>query len=162
MITVRLAQASDLPELAILFRQTVLANAPQRYTSDQTKTWASLALNEAHFNPLILGATTYLAVEDTRILGFAGIRENGYIASTYVRHDCTRQGIGSLLMNVLLDHASREGMQRLYAEASEFSLGLFTKFGFRLYDTEVVDRNGIQFKRYLVERAIGDRVIALK
>ena len=42
-------------------------------------------------------------------------------------------------------------IQRLYAEASEFSLGLFKKFGFRLYDTELVNREGVQFTRYLVE-----------
>ena len=42
-------------------------------------------------------------------------------------------------------------MARLYAEASEFSLGLFKKFGFHVYDTEVVDRQGVQFYRHLVE-----------
>jgi putative acetyltransferase len=101
---------------------------------------------------LILGVTTYVAEADTGILGFAGIGDNGYVASTYVRHDCLHQGIGSLLMQAVLTHAQEKQIQRLYAKASEFSLGLFQKFGFSQYDTEVVDRNGVQLTRYLVER----------
>ena len=42
-------------------------------------------------------------------------------------------------------------MTRLYAEASEFSLGLFKKFSFRLYGTEIVNRQGVEFERYLME-----------
>jgi putative acetyltransferase len=103
-----------------------------------------------------LGVTTYVAVDDTSIVGFAGIGEGGYVASVYVRHDCLHRGIGSTLMQTVLDHAQREGLQRLYSEASEFSLGLFIEFGFRQYGTEVVDRNGVQFTRYLMERVLVD------
>ena len=152
MPTIRLAQESDLPELADLFHQTVLTNAPQHYTLEQTKTWASFATDAAHFRQLVLGVTTYVAVNDADILGFAGIGEDGHVASAYVRHDCLHQGIGSSLMETVLAYAERQNIQRLYAEASEFSLGLFKKFGFNVYDTEVVDRQGVQFKRYLVER----------
>ncbi|WP_265584584.1 MULTISPECIES: hypothetical protein [unclassified Coleofasciculus] len=42
----------------------------------------------------------------------------------------------------------------LYAEASEFSLGLFKKVSFHIYDTEMVERQGVQFKRYLVEQSL--------
>ncbi|MEO0986361.1 MAG: GNAT family N-acetyltransferase [Cyanobacteria bacterium J06639_14] len=152
MTVIRTAQASDLPELASLFRQTVLIHAPQHYTSAQTEAWAAATTDSDRFRHLILGVTTYIVADDTSILGFAGIGEDGYVASVYVRHDCIRQGIGSRLMKTVLDHAKRDNLERLYAEASEFSLGLFTKFGFTLYGTEVVERRGVQFKRYLVER----------
>ena len=148
---IRLAQESDLPALAELFRQTVLVNAPDYYTPAQTQTWAASPLDAAHFHQFILGVTTFVAIGGVGILGFAGISEVGHVASTYVRHDCLHQGIGSALMQSILNHARSNGIQRLYAEASEFSLGLFKKFGFHLYDTEVVDRQGVTFKRYRVE-----------
>ena len=132
----------------------MLANGPQHYTPAQTEAWAAIDASSLRFHQLILGVTTYVAEADTGILGFAGIGDNGYVASTYVRHDCLHQGIGSLLMQAVLTHAQEKQIQRLYAEASEFSLGLFTKFGFSQYDTEVVDRNGVQFTRYLVERVL--------
>jgi putative acetyltransferase len=61
-----------------------------------------------------------------------------------------------VIMQTVLEHAQNQSMGRLYAEASKFSLGLFKKFGFCLYDTEVVDRSGVQFKRYLVEKTFCD------
>jgi putative acetyltransferase len=151
MTTIRLAQASDLPELTALYRQTVLANAPEHYTPAQTQIWASFAAESEPFRQFILGVTTYVLVNNSGIVGFAGIGEDGHVASTYVRHDRIHQGLGSTLMQVLLNHARQKGIGRLYSEASEFSLGLFKKFGFRCYATEVVDRQGVQFQRYLVE-----------
>jgi putative acetyltransferase len=151
-MTIRLAQESDLPELAGLFRQSVLSTAPQRYTPAQTQAWAALATDADRFRRLIVDPTTYVATDHTGILGFAGIAPDGYVVSVYVRDDRIHQGIGSILMQVILDHADRHTILRLYAEASEFSLGLFKKFGFHLYDTEVVERRGVKFTRYLVER----------
>lgn len=153
-MNIRTAIEMDLPALATLFRETVLANGPQHYSPAQVEAWAAVDAASPRFHQFILGVTTYVAEGDTAILGFAGIGDNGYVASTYVRHDCLRQGVGSLLMQAVLAHAQEKQIQRLYAEASEFSLGLFQKFGFSQYDTEVVDRNGVQFTRYLVERVL--------
>lgn len=154
MMHIRYANESDLIELAALYRQTVLTHAPNRYNPDQTKIWASFASDIEHFTQFILGVTTFVVTDQTAILGFAGIGEDGHVTSVYVRHDCIRQGIGSCLMQTILTYAESRSIPRLYAEASEFSLGLFIKFGFHLYDTEIVDRNGVQFKRYLVERLL--------
>ncbi len=151
MITIRQASEPDVPELADLYRQTILVHAPQFYTPEQVKTWAAFGFNTLHFRRLILGVTTFIALDETGILGFSGIGEDGHVASAYVRHDCIRQGIGSLLMQEVLSYAKHKTMPRLYAEASSFSLGLFTKFGFHVYATETIDRSGVQFERYLVE-----------
>lgn len=151
-MNIRIGQESDIPELAKLYQQTVLAIAPQCYSQSQTQMWASFPADMASFRQFILQATTFIAADETGILGFAGIAEEGHVTSAYVRCDRIRQGIGSTLMQTLLDYAKNHNIERLYAEASEFSLGLFKKFGFHIYDTEIVDRQGVQFKRYLVER----------
>ncbi|MGB3496327.1 MAG: GNAT family N-acetyltransferase [Elainellaceae cyanobacterium] len=151
-MNIRLAEESDLPELSTLYRQTVLVNAPQYYLPAQTEVWASFASDLNHFRSFIFGVDTYVAVDETSLLGFAGISHEGHVSSTYVRHDCIHQGIGSALMQTVLEHARTHQIPRLYAEASEFSLGLFKKFGFQVYDTERVDRQGVKFDRYLMER----------
>ena len=153
-MNLRTATEADLPILAALFRATVLVNAPQHYTPAQTEAWAAIDAHSPRFHQFILGVTTYVAEDDTGILGFAGIGDDGYVASVYVRHNCLHRGIGSILMQAVLAHAQENQVHRLYAEASEFSLRLFQKFGFSQYDTEVVDRNGVQFTRYLVERVL--------
>ena len=151
-MNIRISQESDIPELAKLYQQTVLAIAPQCYSQAQTQMWASFPSDMASFRQFILQATTFIATDETGMLGFAGIAEEGHVTSAYVRCDRIHQGIGSTLMQTLLDYAKTHKIQRLYAEASEFSLGLFKKFDFYIYDTEIVDRQGVQFKRYLVER----------
>lgn len=148
----RLAQASDLPELATLFRQTVRTHGPHYYSPAQTQAWAVFADAINPFEQFILAVTTFVAVDDRgSIAGFAGIADDGHVASAYVRHDCIHQGIGSILMQTLLDYAEEHHIPHLYAEASSFSLGLFKKFGFRLYGTETVERQGVMFERFLVE-----------
>ena len=153
-MTIRMAQESDIPELAQLYQETVLAIAPHYYSDEQTHSWASFATDNVRFREFILSGTTFLATDETGILGFAGIADDGHITSVYVRRDRIHQGIGSTLMQTLLDYAKNHRIERLYAEASEFSLGLFKKYGFHHYDTEIVERQGVEFKRYLVERGV--------
>ncbi|WOD38146.1 GNAT family N-acetyltransferase [Nodosilinea sp. E11] len=155
-MNLRTAIEPDLPNLAALYRKTVLANAPQHYSPDQVTAWAAVEAESLRFHQFILAVTTYVAEDETGVVGFAGIGDDGHVASAYVRHDCLHQGIGSLLMQAVLTHAQEKQIPRLYAEASEFSLGLFTKFGFSQYDTEVVEHNGVQFSRYLMERVLAE------
>ena len=150
--TIRTAEATDLPHLAQLFYETVTQNAPQYYTAAQTQAWANLALDPAQFAQLFSAATAFLVEDRGKLLGFAGLAPDGHVTAVYVRGDRLGQGLGSRLMAVLLEQAQAQNLPRLYAEASEFSLGLFLKFGFDLYDTEVVERGGVQFHRYLVEK----------
>ncbi|BDM83316.1 GNAT family N-acetyltransferase [Acaryochloris marina] len=148
---IRHANDSDVLALAHLYRQTVLTWGPQHYTPQQTAAWASFGSETDPFRAFILKATTFVATNHTGILGFAGIANDGHVTSAYVRQDCIHQGIGSELMRNLIEYAQKHHIQRLYAEASEFSLGLFKKFGFQLYETEMVERQGVQFQRFLVE-----------
>lgn len=106
----------------------------------------------APFRQFILGAATYLAEDDRGVVGFAGLETNGHVASVYVRQDCIRQGVGSYLLSYLLSQAQGMTLDRLYAEASHLSLGLFLKHGFCHYATETVERDGVTFDRYLVEK----------
>lgn len=149
-----LAEAADMPQLAQLYYETVVHNAPRYYTEAQTQAWASFALDQTAFAQFLEGVTTFVMAADADLLGFAGVAADGHVTAVYVRGDRLGQGIGSQLLQTLLEYADSQGMQRLYAEASEFSLGLFLKFGFQQFDLEVVERNGVQFQRYLVEKTL--------
>jgi putative acetyltransferase len=152
-MNIRIAKELDIPALAELYQTTVLAIAPQHYSQAQTQIWASFSADTAGFQQFILKPTTFIAIDKTGIVGFVGIADDGHVTSAYVRSDRIRQGIGSTLIQQILEYAHSHKIQRLYAEASEFSLGLFEKFGFHIYDTEIVDYQGVQFRRYLVERS---------
>lgn len=151
---IRLAVKADVPTLAQLFYDTVMAHGPEHYTAAQTAAWAASTLDAIAFEHFILGVQTYVAEVPTGIVGFGGLSSEGHIASLYVRQDCLGQGVGSAILQHLMVQAQRDRLPRLYAEASEFSLGLFQKYGFHQYDTEVVERYGIAFTRYLIEKSL--------
>jgi len=153
--SIRLAKTADVPQLAQLYYETVIRNGAQHYTEAQTQAWANFARDQTAFAQFVAAATTFLIEEDNALLGFAGIAADGHVTAVYVRGDRSGQGIGSQLMETLLNYAETQDLQRLYAEASEFSLGLFLKFGFQQFDVEVVEREGMEFQSYLVEKIRG-------
>lgn len=135
--------------MAALYRDAVRALGPLAYTPAQVEAWVATA-DEPRFEAFILGPETLLAEDETGLIGFAGWRPDGHVASLYVRPDQTRQGLGSQLLAAVIERAQAAGVVRLFSEASVFSLAVFERAGFRLTGTEVVERRGASFTRYLV------------
>lgn len=149
---IRIALESDILSLAKLYRDSVEAIALQQYSQAQMQMWASFSLETESFKKFILEPTTFIAEENRIILGFSGINKQGHIASIYVHPHYHRQGIGSKLLAKVIEYAQINKMNYLHSEASEFSKPLFEKFGFEMYGQEQVDRNGVLFSRYLMQR----------
>ncbi|WP_239112270.1 GNAT family N-acetyltransferase [Halomicronema sp. CCY15110] len=152
MIIIRPAVPADVPTLATLFHETVMAHGPQHYTEAQTLAWAAATLETEAFQQFILGVQTYVAEMAGDTVGFGGLGQDGHIASLYVHQAYVGQGIGTAILTYLIEQAKGDRLTRLHAEASEFSVGLFQKLGFQQSGTEVVDRLGVTFTRYLVQR----------
>ncbi|MEC4894476.1 MAG: GNAT family N-acetyltransferase [Oscillatoria sp. PMC 1051.18] len=149
---IRVATNSDILELGKLYTDSVLHLAPQYYSDQQVQMWASFPSQRESFAKFILEPTTFIIQEAETILGFSGIANDGHIASVYVHYNYLRKKIGSRLLATVLEYAQSNKIKRLYAEASEFSKPLFAKFGFEIYATEQVERNGVLFERYLVQK----------
>ncbi len=148
---IRIATPDDVVPLAEMFANSVRPAGPAAYSPAQVGRWAAAADDLVRFRDFILHPTTYLAIDETGLIGFGGIEEHGHVASLDVRGNRQRSGIGTRLMEEILDHAVRTNTARLYVEASEFRLPLFLKMGFQMIGTETVDRDGSTFVRHLVE-----------
>lgn len=148
---IRAATVLDIPALATVYRDSVKAIAPQRYSPEQVEAWAYFPSDTEAFNDFIFHPTTFVAELDGMIVGFSGVEENGHIASLYVHSNYNRQGIGSRLLETVIEYAQLHQISRLYTEASEFSRALFEKFGFQVSQTENIIREGVWFHRYLLE-----------
>ena len=149
---IRLATKDDLPALRKVYRASVTAIGPSAYTDEQTDAWAQTADSQELANLLVTGRT-YVAERDNRIAGFCTLEKDGRIALLYVLGEFARQGIGSALLAWALEHTALAAGTRLYAEASEFSLPLFQKFGFTLVETECSLWNGAEFLRYHMRKS---------
>lgn len=149
---IRMANDTDILVLAELFNNCIKQIAPEKYSPEQVSAWAASAANQESFNKFIFEPTTFIAETNNLILGFGGVTTAGYLASLYVRGDRNRQGIGSRLLTHIIEYAGSNNCDRLYTEASEFSKPLFKKFGFEIYEEEKVERNGVVFHRYLMQK----------
>jgi putative acetyltransferase len=150
----RTATEQDVPALAELYAGSVLALGPELYGKEQVASWAAFASDSDAFRRFVLEPTTFVAEDETGILGFCGIFDDGHIASLYVRPDRARQRLGTRLLEAALDYAARHGIEFVNAHASRLSHPLFLKFGFSTVRTEVAQRDGASFERYLVERRV--------
>ncbi|MEB3225257.1 MAG: GNAT family N-acetyltransferase [Synechococcus sp.] len=152
--SIRQAQTTDIPQLAQLYYETVRRHAPTYYTEAQTQAWASFAQDAKEFRQLFDGVITFVLEADQEILGFGSLAADGHVKAIYVRSDRLGEGLGSQLLQTIIHQGAIAKIHRLYAEASEFSLGLFLKFGFQQFATESIERNGVVFQRHLVEKVI--------
>jgi putative acetyltransferase len=150
----RTATEQDVPALAELYAGSVLALGPQLYDDDQVASWAAFASHTDAFRRFVLEPTTFVAEDETGILGFCGIFDDGHIASLYVRPDRGRRGIATQLLEAALDYAVHQRIEFVNAHASRLSHPLFLKLGFKTVRTEVARRDSVSFERYLVERRV--------
>lgn len=147
VLHLREAGPGDLPALADLYEASVRGLGPERYRRDQVEAWAAFA-REPGFRPFVLEASTLVAEREGRVVGFGGLTPRGRVASLYVHPDHAGRGVGTALLDALLDLARRQAMPRLHAEASELSRPVLERAGFRLEAEERVERRGARFVRY--------------
>ena len=153
-LNIRLARDLDVLPLARLYADAVRAAGPAAYAPSQVAVWTAFAEQADAFREFILRPRTFVAEDASGPLGFCGLEPDGHIASVYVRGDRLREGIGTRLLQAAIAHAEQSGIERLFAEASEFSRPLFLKVGFQAVGAETVNRDGVTFIRHQVERRL--------
>jgi putative acetyltransferase len=149
----RLATPADVAALAALYRDTALTLGPQVYSAEQVQAWARSTDDLDKFARYILDAQTWVADDASGAAGFCGIAAHdgvGEVHSLYVRADCTRQGLGTRL----LEHAMRAaGTACFEAWATPFSKPVFERAGFVLQRVVSEPYQGVMFERYRMASA---------
>ena len=111
--TFHTATVNDIPEIARLFRETVLAVNRRDYTQEEVEDWASCSHAE-HLEELISNLYFIVALDvDKRIVGIASLRNDGYLHSMFVHKDFQRRNIATLLLNEIERYARIHGIYSL-------------------------------------------------
>jgi GNAT superfamily N-acetyltransferase len=97
----------------------------------------------------------FVAEESGELIGFAELDENGYMDCFYCAQNWQRKGVGSTLLRAIEIEASKQGIPRLYAEASITGKGFFEKKGFAVEGERIVSLRGEQFATYTVSKRVG-------
>lgn len=147
-------QTSDAESLAAIYRDAVIGIGSTAYNPQQIAVWSSYPEDIAEFSQQLSLGLTLVAVKDSQLAAFGQLNPPAHIAFIYTASDFARLGCATAIYQRLETHAISQGVERLYTEASRISKYFFLKMGFRIVETEIVERKGVQFERFKMEKII--------
>lgn len=147
-MTIRTCTLSDLTELLHLFYSAVHTACAGDYTPAQLDAWAPADPDRASWTEKLRRETFLAAEENGTLLGFASL-EKDYLDLLYVRPDCRRQGIASVLCDFLEQLCTGE---RIQVHASITARPFFEARGYHLLESCQVGRRGQVLTNFLMEK----------
>ncbi|MDO6386626.1 GNAT family N-acetyltransferase [Uliginosibacterium sp. 31-12] len=142
-VSTRDYQPADAPALAAVYRTAILETGRSAYSAEQCAAWAATADDASAWAARLQDNWVRVAVdEEGEIVGFGGILMPGQIDLLFTVPDANRQGIGSLILEDLLELATAMGAKKVTAIASELSKPFFEKHGFKLVESGEHERCG--------------------
>jgi len=148
---IRRSLPSDLAAIERIYRDSIRSLGPSAYSPAQVVAWSGFADDRQAFRDWIATATTFVALDEDRPIGFGGLQSSGRIASLFVAPDAMRRGVGTQLLEHLLAEARGRGFRVVTAHASDFSRPLFARYGFSVTDVEHTTVGGVEFSRYAMQ-----------
>lgn len=153
---IRLFEAADAIGLSELYHASVAGTGSRYYSPSQIAAWLSRAPSPHRLIELMQARRQrFVAVDNgSQLIGFCDIEADGHIDYLYCAPETVGQGIASALYQVVEDHALKHDFRRLYVEASEAALPLFTRKGFVLLERRDFEINGIAIHNYSMEKQL--------
>jgi putative acetyltransferase len=155
MQTLRSYHPDDAPALLALFRDTIRRVNSRDYSSEQIRAWASDDIDTVVWAKRFEGRFVVVAEEVGGPIGFAELEDDGHIDRFYVSADHQRCGVGQLMMSAIACEARRQGLIRLFTEASITARPFFESQGFTVLAPQTVTCRGAEFVNYRMERVQG-------
>ncbi len=146
--SIRNAKKKDLPQITMLFRETIIAVNSNDYDALQVAKWSSGYKNSVKWESRIKNRYFLVAVNSDKLLGFAAATKKAKLDLLYVHKDFQSQGIGSSLLEKLEKKVLEEGIKRMEARVSTTALRFFKNKGYSIIAPENRDLGGVELLRY--------------
>lgn len=132
-------ESKDLPEIADLFRETILTVNCRDYSQEQVEVWAKRWQNLLRRDEWFLRLFTLVAEQDGKIIGYGNIDERGYLDHLYVHRNYQRQGVATALCEALEVYTDCN----VTVDASITAKPFFEQRGYKLLKENSVELEGI-------------------
>ena len=118
------------------------------YSKEHKFAWASQAWESYEFQKSLLEGLGSMLICKNKIVGFATRYPKDRLSLLYVRSNFKRKGLGSMLLDSIERDTLKEGINKIYTEASLISYKLFLKRKWEIDNKEIVNIKGLIFERY--------------
>ncbi len=151
-ITIRPFKSSDLPAVIQLFKEAVAAINIQHYSAEQIAVWTDI--DSEHWLKKFEQNITFVAQIDSMIVGFADISHEGYLDHMYVHKEYQGRWVSLHLFRALEKAARELGLTKITTDCSITAKVPAERMGFVVIKEQMVERKGIQFKNYYMEKKL--------
>ncbi|HEQ1858601.1 TPA: GNAT family N-acetyltransferase [Providencia alcalifaciens] len=146
-IKIKPYQPQNAEKLHEIFYTSVHRIAAEYYTEEQLEAWAPNSYEREQWQNKMDALKPFIAYIDEEIVGYADLQDNGYIDHFFVTKP--RCGIGSALMNKILEVANIKGINKLWSHVS-----LSAEEFFKSHQFEIVERREVFVKGVVLHNAM--------
>ena len=154
---IRKAAGSERDRLREIYRDAVIAAAPQHYSAAQVAIWARSADDIDSWDTWLCAGSTWVAVQPLhpeRAIGVAMMWPADHVHLLYIDPAFHRRGIALSLLASLEPEARAQGIAALTTDASLVSHPVFLRAGYTVVAWEEVARRGAVFLRARMQKVL--------
>ncbi len=152
MIKLRDFKKGDERELWQLKMDTIKSVNAKDYPQEQIKAWAPDEYIAERWLKRAREMNPFIAELDGKIVGFADIQNDGYIDHFFCHHEYQGRGIGSALMQHLVDKSKGKLIPRVYSHVSITAKPFFEAFEFSVVKQQAMTIGDQALINFLMER----------
>ncbi|MGU3376256.1 GNAT family N-acetyltransferase [Chryseobacterium sp. M5A1_1a] len=153
-IFIRKGNKEDLPEMLLLFQNTISSICKDDYNEEQLEAWKSGAGHKERWENVIRDQIILVATSKHQIVGFCSLDKGNYIDLLFVHKEYQHQGIASLLYHLIEKEAVIQNKKHLTADVSKTAKPFFEKAGFEVIREQIVNIKGIDLTNYKMEKTL--------
>ncbi|MCF2910748.1 GNAT family N-acetyltransferase [Pseudoalteromonas sp. DL2-H2.2] len=139
-------------DIADLFHAAVHAIDDEVYGSAQKAVWAPSPPDYAFWSQRLAKKQPWVALSNDQVVGFIELDPDGHIDCTYVHPDFQGIGVAGALYDKVEKQAIKQGLSRLYVEASIPARHFFAARGFSLVKRNQIERQGVTLVNFSMEK----------
>ncbi|GAB4302703.1 MAG: GNAT family N-acetyltransferase [Thiohalomonadaceae bacterium] len=143
MIRLRPFRVTDVARLREVFQSSVHGLARDWYSAEQLAAWAPHDYDGAAWAQRLQQAQPWVAERGGVIVGYADLQPDGYIDQFFVAAEAAGCGVGTALMQHLLQQAAVNGLTQVHANVSRAAEGFFGRYGFVVECVQTVVVRGV-------------------
>lgn len=151
-IKIREANQNDLPEMLILFQDTIINVCKEDYNIAQIEAWKSGVENKERWLNVIKEQYILIAERDNKITGFCTLAQGNYIDLLFVHKDYQHQGIAFQLYRLIEKKALHLRQKFITADVSKTAKPFFESMNFKVIQEQTVNVKGIDLINYKMEK----------